>query len=163
MEPIKFSEFNLNKRTIAKIWGEVQKTEKTNDPRVSCFRCSRHGGYILDPKDFTSEELSKLGTLSTGRQKIKLAIVTHNITNEEYVIGVIYPNTSSKSVKFNSIYYTFKEWRTVSVITFEEDLEWAILYKKLGIVSKNISERVTKEELDKISSNIIENNFKEIV
>lgn len=163
MEPIKFSEFNLNKRTIAKIWGEVQKTEKTNDPRVSCYRCSRHGGYILDPKDFTSEELSKLGNISTGNEKIKLAIVTHNITNEEYVIGVIYPNTSSKSVKFNSIYYTFKEWRTVSVITFEEDLEWTILYKKLGIVSKNVSERVTKEELNRVSSNIIENNFKEIV
>ena len=163
MEPIKFSEFNLNKRTIAKIWGEVQKTEKTNDPRVSCFRCSRHGGYILDPKDFTSEELSKLGTLSTGNQKIKLAIVTHNITNEEYVIGVIYPNTSSKSVKFNSIYYTFKEWRTVSVITFEEDLEWAILYKKLGIVSKNVSERVNIEELGKISTNIMEKDFKELV
>ena len=163
MEPIKFSEFNLNKRTIAKIWGDVQKTEKTNDSRVSCFRCSRHGGYILDPKDFTSEELSKLGTLSTGNQKIKLAIVTHNVTHEEYVIGVIYPHMFSKSVKFNLLYYTFKEWRTVSVITFEEDMEWAILYKKLGIVSKNVSERVTKEELDRCSTDIMENHFKEIV
>ena len=163
MEPIKFSEFRLNKRTIAKIWGDVQKTEKTNDSRVSCFRCSRHGGYILDPKDFTSEELSKLGTLSTGNQKIKLAIVTHNVTHEEYVIGVIYPHMFSKSVKFNLLYYTFKEWRTVSVITFEEDMEWAILYKKLGIVSKNVSERVSKEELDRCSTHIMENHFKELV
>ena len=163
MEPIKFSEFRLNKRTIAKIWGDVQKTEKTNDSRVSCFRCSRHGGYILDPIDFTSEELSKLGTLSTGNQKIKLAIVTHNVTHEEYVIGVIYPHMFSKSVKFNLLYYTFKEWRTVSVITFEEDMEWANLYKKLGIVSKNVSERVTKEELDRCSTDIMENHFKEIV
>ena len=163
MEPIKFSEFKLNKRMIAKIWGDVQKTEKTNDSRVSCFRCSRHGGYILDPKDFTSEELSKLGSRSSGNEKIKLAIVTHNITHEEYVIGIIYPYMLSKQFKFNSIYYTFKEWRTVSVISFEEDLEWAILYKKLGIVSKNVSERVDIEELNKISTNIMDNHFKEIV
>ena len=163
MEPIKFSEFRLNKRTIAKIWGDVQKTEKTNDSRVSCFRCSRHGGYILDPIDFTSEELSKLGNLSTGNQKIKLAIVTHNVTHEEYVIGVIYPHMFSKNFKYDAYYYTFKEWRTVSVITFEEDMEWANLYKKLGIVAKNVSERVTKEELDRCSTDIMENHFKEIV
>lgn len=163
MEPVKFSEFKLNKRMIAKIWGDVQKTEKTNDSRVSCFRCFRHGGYILDPKDFTSEELSKLGSRSSGNERIKLVIVTHNITHEEYVIGIIYPYMFSKQFKFNDMHYTFKEWRTVSVISFEEDLEWAILYKKLGIVSKNVSERVDIEELNKISTNIMDNHFKEIV
>ena len=79
------------------------------------------------------------------------------------MIGVIYPHMFSKNFKYDDYYYTFKEWRTVSVITFEEDMEWAILYKKLGIVSKNVSERVSKEELDRCSTDIMENHFKELV
>ena len=163
MEPIKFSEYKMNKRMIAKIWGDVQKTEKTNDSRVSCFRCSRHGGYILDPRDFSNEDLEKLGKFSSGNNYVKLAIVTHNITHGEYVIGEIYPHMFSKKVKFNSYEYTFKEWRKLPCITFEEDSEWAVLYHKLGIVSKSVAERNTKEQLDTISRNIMEKDFKELV
>lgn len=163
MEPVKLSEFSINKRMVAKIWGDVQKQNKTNDKRVTSYQCSRHGGYVLDPKDFSIAELESLGNYGKGTYKIKLAILIENSTGEEYVCGVIYPHMFSKQVKFDAYRFTFKEWKTIPVITFEEDIEWAILYKKLGIVSKNVSERVTKEELDRCSSDIMKNHFKEIV
>ena len=66
MEPVKLSEFSINKRMVAKIWGDVQKQNKTNDRRVTSFQCSRHGGYVIDPKDFSSSELESLGNYGKG-------------------------------------------------------------------------------------------------
>lgn len=163
MEHVKLSEFSINKRMVAKIWGDVQKQNKTNDKRVTSFQCSRHGGYVLDPKDFSSSELESLGNYGKGTNKIKLAILIEKTTGEEYVCGVIYPHMFSKQVKFDAYRFVFKEWKSIPVITFEEDIEWAILYRKLGIISKSVSETVLKSELDRCSNSIMENNFKELI
>ena len=107
--------------------------------------------------------MESLGNYGKGTNKIKLAILIEKTTGEEYVCGVIYPHMFSKQVKFDAYRFAFKEWKSIPVITFEEDIEWAILYRKLGIISKSVSETVLKSELDRCSNSIMENNFKELI
>ena len=147
MKPVLLSKFRPNKSQVARTWGEVNQIIKSTDRRVSWYDCSGHGGYVANPSDFTKEELEKLGDFATGNYDVRVALAKERSTGELYVIGANYEHSTRRSFKYDSWRFEFVEWKTIPMMIFEEDCNWAILTYKLGIDLLEWENRgFTKEE-----------------
>jgi len=133
MEPVLLSKYRPNKSQVARTWGEVNNINKSTDRRASWYDCSGHGGYVANPSDFTKEELEKLGDFAKGNYDVRVAVAKERSTGELYVIGANYEHSKRRSFKYDSWRFESVEWKTISMMIFEEDCNWAILTYKLGI------------------------------
>jgi len=150
MKAIELTKFKPNKRSIARdMWGSVGGSIKTTSPRkASYYHCSSHGGFVCNPKDFTQRQRKVMGE---PNYQLNLAIATDK-HGTEYVVGVDYPYSPSRSFKV-SCAYAFKEWRTYPMYVFEEDCNWAILTYATGI---DLVERVNRVSAEERNSWVVE-------
>lgn len=132
MKPVLLSKFRPNKSQVARVWGDVNSIRKSTDRRVSWYDCTGHGGYVVNPVDFTKYELDKLGEFAKGNCDVRVAIAKDR-KGDLYVIGATYYHSRSRKIKYDAYEFQFVEWRTIPMIIFEEDCDWAILTYKLDI------------------------------
>ena len=156
MKPVKLSDFEVNgslARRIAEAnWGKFgTKGYRTTKEGIYYYSCSRHGGYVADPK-----RLDK--SLPYARMETLLIVVgVHHKTGEEYVLGTstahINLNQRRASIKYNPFKFTRPEWRDYPVACFEEDCNWAAIETLEGVRIPKAYPNADPEKLDQHRAN----------
>lgn len=136
--PMRYGDFRLDAslaRNIAETaWGRGgTDAMRTNRRGVYFFSCSAHGGYVVDGKALTSEEVAKISQYMGERDFLNLLVGEKTdwaggkpiVT--KYILGYHNPQSiKRKKIRYPSIMVNVR-WEKYPVYLFEEDCDWSVL------------------------------------
>ena len=136
MKPISRDQFSINHEIAKNLaearWGRGGTTSyRTNRKGVYYFSCSSHGGYVVDLKALTSDDIKEISQyISFETMEIVL--------NDDYVFGYFNPFTHKRNASVSVPMYTVGVRKSnYHFYLFEEDCDWAILEKFTDIRRKD--------------------------
>jgi len=128
MKPINKDLYKIPARTIAEYqWGlNGTHSARTNRKGAYYYACSGHGGYVLDPRCLTGDEVAKLETFGFKPDHYDVLIQGDNIIGVNLNPIKSFGPWKSKRHRFDpSKGHT--DWHRQYVYIFEEDCDWAVL------------------------------------
>lgn len=140
MKPVLYSIYKIPARRIAElVWGKGGTTAyKTNRVGAYYYSCSSHGGYVVDHRALSEEELSNINKYITPSN---LMLLVQNINGKLFVIGENLGHIEyvrPRRYKYNPSYGP-AEWVNHPVYLFEEDCNWSALELHTNIRAGGLS------------------------
>ena len=133
-KPVPYSDFRINARHIAELmWGTGGTTAvRTNRRCVYYYSCSGHGGYVVDHRALTLEELEHIKPYHDSLVgPFDLYVFLAKDRDETvYVTAVSYVDFSCYAKPVYARYPRGMQpigWAKHPVLLFEEDCNWSIL------------------------------------
>ena len=154
MKRTKDSEFKIDAVTARNFaetrWGRGgTNSSRTTQKGFYYYSCSGHGGYVVDARSFTTEQLEILTECGHGAINAE-KLIDHWIdpeTNEEHKDVVKLFNPFSYRIgSYNGRFKGCIVRAQHPIYLFEEDCDWAIVEALTGVRKKWLLEQVTEEE-----------------
>lgn len=115
------------------LWGRGGTSAlRTNRKGAYFFRCSAHGGYVVDHRALTREERLSIDR-HVAPKNVSLLVQTRN--DGEYVLAVDNPHTTRVRYRYDPSLGPVR-WHPYPVYAFEEDCAWVILERLTDIRTK---------------------------
>jgi len=108
-------------------WGRGGTQAKaSNTVGAYFFSCSAHGGWVVDGRIFSPQELSNIKNyISPAGMRV---VVGTSFDGKKYILGYANPNSmKKKKINYNSLQFRDAQWEDYPLFMFEEDEDWAIL------------------------------------
>ena len=139
MRPILLENFRIPARRIAELmWGRGgTHYYKTNRRGAYYYSCAGHGGYVVDSRCLTTEELQQIDKYTEPEQLPLLTQISDQ--NKKFVVGVFLNNFSCKAKNrftYNRFFGSASWENFIKIYLFEEDCDWSILEKYTNIRAK---------------------------
>lgn len=133
------SKYRLHLENIAEmLWGRGNtKSYKTNRKGAKFYTCSRGGGYVIDTRCLTLDEIDKVESPGYNAGTIRLYVEKHN--NEPYVLlrDASYFGSYQKNKAFTLPYeLSFnpnREWISIIINFFDKEFRYKILHQYTDI------------------------------
>lgn len=114
---------HITARTIAKhLWGDVNGSYRTNRQGAFCFSCAGHGGYIVDGRTLSETELAQVTQFIDGYDALEASYHGKPRFMHPWRLKSMHYNAAQGTENFK-------------IFLFEEDCDWAILWRFTGITS----------------------------
>ena len=133
MKPVPYSKFRINARHIAELmWGTGgTRAARTNRKGAYYYSCSCHGGYVVDGRALSYEEIGKIRTYIPSDSLFVCRVRnTLDMDSGDYIAAVSYNDFAPypRSTALNLPEHLVPiGWFRHPVYLFEEDYAWSIL------------------------------------